>query len=102
MLLESWALSQSFLSPRAYRIKTLEELSAPLRAIARRANGGDSVWMAWADGLRMWFVAAAPSLELSRERGKPVLQVKVLDKGGTMIRAEHCVYTMSHGWQKCS
>jgi hypothetical protein len=102
LMLESWALSQSFLPAQAYRVRTLKELSLPLRDIARRCNGGESVWSAWTDGLRIWFVAAVPSLELSRERGKPVLQVKVLDEGGMMIRAEHCVYTMSHGWQQCS
>jgi hypothetical protein len=102
VLLESWALSEGFLPAQAYRIRTLKELSEPLRDIARRCNGGDSVWLAWTDGRRVWFLTAVLSLDLSRERGKPVLQIKVLDKAGAIHRVEHRVHTMSHGWQKCS
>jgi len=102
VLLESWVSSQNFLPVQAYRLRTLEELSAPLRELARRCNGGDSVWSAWTDGLRIWFVAAVPSLEHARECGKPVLQIRLYDERASMLSAEHCVHTMSHGWQRCS
>ena len=53
---------------------TLSELSIPLRVLAQRNSLGDSstAWLAWSEGDTMWFVAGTTSLEMSRERGRPV------------------------------
>ena len=101
-MLESWVWSQQLISLRAYRIGGVTELSEPLRRLAHRCNGGESVWGAWTDGIRTWFVAAVPSLELARERKKPVLQIKVYDEHGEMVTATTCVRTTHHGWQQCT
>lgn len=98
MLLESWISQENLLPAEACRIGRLSELSLPLRRLARH---GDSVWRAWTDGHRIWYVTAAPSLELSRERKKPVIQFTVYDETGVMTIAAVCVYTPDHGWQRC-
>jgi len=86
----------------ARRIRTVSELSGPLRCLAARLNTDESVWCSWTDGHRIWFVAAAPSLELARERKKPVLKIKIYDERGEMRAAAAYVHTPDHGWQRCA
>lgn len=75
-LLESWASSQDIIPVRARRIRAASELSRPLRCLVRRSNSDESAWCSWTDGHRIWFVAAAPSLELACERKKPCCRSK--------------------------
>jgi hypothetical protein len=50
----------------------------------------------------MWFVAGTSSLELSRERGRPVLQLLVYNEGGALKEALTCVQTVGKSWEKCT
>ncbi len=101
-LLESWASSQDIIPAKARRIRAVGELSEPLRGMVRRCYSDESVWCSWRFGHRIWFVAAAPSLELARERKKPVLQIKIYNERGEMMVAVAYVHTLEHGWQRCA
>jgi hypothetical protein len=101
-LLESWASSQDIIPAKARRIRAASELSGPLRCLVRRCNSDGSVWCSWTYGHCIWFVAATPSLELGRERKKPVLQIKIYNECGEMTAAEAYVHTLHHGWQRCA
>lgn len=101
-LLESWASTQDVIPAKAWRIQAVNELSEPLRCLAGRFNTDESVWCSWTDGHRFWFVAAAPSLELARERKKPVLKIKIYNEHGEMMAAAAYVHTLDHGWQRCA
>ena len=87
---------------KARRIRAVGELSEPLRGMVRRCYSDESVWCSWRFGHRIWFVAAAPSLELARERKKPVLQIKIYNERGEMMVAVAYVHTLEHGWQRCA
>jgi hypothetical protein len=84
---------------------TLSELSIPLRVLAQRNSSlGDSstAWLAWSKGGSMWFVAGTTSLEMSRERGRPVLQLRVYDQEGALDEAVTCVQTAANTWERCA
>jgi hypothetical protein len=102
ILLESWAASQDLIPVKARRVRAVSELSAPLRSLVRRCQSDASVWCSWTHGLRTWFVAATPSLELARERKKPVLKIKIYNERGEMTTAATYVHTLHHGWQQCT
>jgi hypothetical protein len=81
---------------------SLSELSIPLRRLARKdALGESSVWLGWTDGGGMWFVTGTTSLELSRERGRPVLQLRVYNEKGALNEALTCVQTPANSWEQC-
>ena len=50
----------------------------------------------------MWFVAGTTSLEMSRERGRPVLQLRVYDQQGALDEALTCVQTATNTWERCA
>jgi len=85
----------------AVRLTSLSELSIPLRRLARtNALGESAVWRAWSENAVIWFVVGTISLELSRERGRPVLQMRVYDREGTLDEALTCVQTRGSGWER--
>lgn len=100
-LLDSLLDSDRFIPERANRITSAAELPAPLRRLSRLIDGADSVWRSWSDGRRIWFFEAVFSLELSRERGKPVIQLREYDEVGDLSRSRLFVQTAEHGWQAC-
>lgn len=85
----------------AVRMTSLSELSIPLRRLARKdALGESSVWLAWTDAGAMWFVRGTTSLDLSRERGRPVLQLRVYNEEGALDEALTCVQTLANSWER--
>ena len=87
----------------AVRMTSLSELSIPLRRLARKdALGEPSVWLAWGDADAMWFVTGTTSLELSRERGRPVLQLRLYNQEGKLNEALTCVQTPANSWERCA
>jgi|ERR1700728_2848099 hypothetical protein len=87
----------------AVRMTSLSDLSIPLRRLARKnALPESSVWLAWGDAGAMWFVAGTTSLDLSRERGRPVLQLRVYNEEGTLDEALTCVQTSANNWERCA
>ena len=98
-LLESYAAAHELLTRTARRISKVSQLTAPLRRLARELEV-DS-WCAWADAGQIWFFCATASLELSRERRKPVLQIRLYGHGGQLVEASTCVFTSDRGWQRC-
>ena len=98
-LLESYAASHELLTCAAYRITRVSELTAPLRRLVCELEV-DS-WCAWADAGQIWLFCATASLELSRERRKPVLQIRLYGQRGQLVEASTCVFTSDRGWQRC-
>jgi hypothetical protein len=82
----------------------LSELSVPLLALAQRNSRADSATacLAWSEGAAMWFVAGTTSLEMSRERGRPVLQLLIYGEDGALNEALNCVQTAANTWERCA
>jgi len=89
--------------PDAVRLTTLSELTIPLRRQARtNALAESAVWLAWSDADAIWFVTGTISLELSRERGRPVLQMRVYNRDGALDEALTCMNTTANVWERIS
>jgi hypothetical protein len=87
----------------AVRMTSLSELSIPLRRRARKnALPESAVWLAWGDAGAIWFVTGTTSLDLSRERGRPVLQLHVYNEEGTLDEALTCMQTLANNWERCA
>ena len=82
-LLDSLLGSDSFIPVNATPINTAVELPAPLRRLSRLIDGQDSVWRSWREGKRIWFFEGVYSLDLSRERGKPVMNLREYDEAAS-------------------
>jgi hypothetical protein len=82
-------------------VTSLSELTTPLRRLARtNALAESAVWLAWCDDGPIWFVTGTISLDLSRERGRPVLQMRVYNREGTLKEALTCVQTPGNVWER--
>ena len=102
-LVEACVRAREIVPQGAVRLTALSDLSVPLRRLARKgALPESSVWLAWGDADVMWFVAGASSLELSRERGRPVLQLRVYNEAGRLQEALTCVQTRANAWEQCA
>jgi len=87
----------------AVRLTSLSELTIPLRRLARtNALTESAVWLAWSDDGPIWFVTGTISLELSRERGRPVLQIRVYNRDGALEEALTCMHTTANVWERIS
>lgn len=62
-LLDSWGSSQDTITANARRIRELSELGRPLRRLARRSNGDESLWCSWTLSDHICLVAAAVSVQ---------------------------------------
>jgi hypothetical protein len=101
-LLASFVSRDGVIPVRAHRVILPKELTPSLRRLADTRRGGDSVWIAFADYHRIWFFTATPSLELSRERGRPVLEIRSYDEQGDLLESACWVYTRDEEWVRCA
>jgi hypothetical protein len=85
----------------AVQVTSLSELTIPLRRLAHlNVLAEAAVWRAWSIAEAIWFVTGATNLELSRERGRPVLQMRVYNREGTLQEALTCVQTPASVWER--
>jgi hypothetical protein len=99
-LLAGSARSHNLLPPESVRITSPAELTRPLRRLITLAEATGRSWLAWSVGLRLWLLTGAPSLELARERGRPVLQLQLFDEDGGLSDSWSCVCTTSGEWAR--
>lgn len=101
-LLDSLLASDHFIPANSIRINGARSLPVLLRRLSRLIDRRDSVWRSWTDGSRNWFFEGVYSLELSRERGKPVIHLREYDEVGDLRCTRTFVLTTDQGWQACA
>jgi len=101
-LLESFARSNLKIPPDAHQLKSLNELPSQLRRNIGSGPDQQYVWYAWSDGVRTWLLTGALSLERSRERGRPVLDVRSYDEHGYLEESAAWVCTRAEEWERCT
>jgi hypothetical protein len=99
-LLESFAWSNQRVSPGAHRLHGLSELPPQLSRHVGSGPGQQYVWYGWTTGIRTWLLTGALSLERSRERGHPVLEVRSYDEHGYLEEAAVYVRARSDQWEQ--
>ena len=101
-LLESFATTvMRAASGQSRPLRTLAEL--PPRHRERVGSGQDQqyIWYAWDDGGRVRMVTGALALEPSRERGRPVLEVRIYDENALLEESGSWVRTRVDTWERC-
>ena len=101
-LLESFARSNLQIPPEAHQLTSLGELPAQLRRHVGPGPDQQYVWYAWSAGGRTWLLTGALSLERSRERGRPVLEVRSYDEHGYLEESAAWVRTRADEWERCA
>jgi len=101
-LVEACVHARKLVPPGAPRVNSRSELTTQLRELTRRNSPDDeyAVWLAWSYGATIWFVAGTLSLDLSRERGRPVLQLLLYNRDGALEEALTCVQTPANHWER--
>jgi hypothetical protein len=100
-LLESFACDNLGVAAGAYRLRALQELPSQLRRHVGDGPGQQHVWFAWRIDDRTYLITGAMSLERSRERGRPVLEIRSYDVDGSLIEFAIWVRTGFDRWERC-
>lgn len=100
-LLRSLVRSRGWVVPEAEPIQDSGELPSALQKLATDAETTSGVWRAWLnpDGRRL-FVAEL-SVDLSRERGHPVLLVHYYNDGGALEEFSAWAHLADGAWREC-
>jgi hypothetical protein len=101
-LLGSLVASQHWVAAEAPRIFERSDLPPALKKLTVKAAKGDGAWQAWTsyDGIRL-FIVEMP-LDLSRERGYPVLKVSFYNDQAQLQRYSVWVQLPDGGWRQTS
>ncbi len=102
LLLDSLVAAQNWVPDGVPRIGDRSELPSVLQKLAVAAVKGEGAWRAWVahDGIRLFVTEM--SLDLSRERGCPVLKVHFYDDRGRLLKFSLWVQLADGGWHRCA
>jgi hypothetical protein len=101
-LLGSLVVHQNWVTTESPRIFERNDLPLALKKLTIKAVKGDGAWLAWTsyDGIRL-FIAEMP-LDLSRERGHPVLKVSYYNDKAQLLKFSVWVQLREGGWRHTS
>jgi len=102
ILLGSLVASQHWVTAEAPRISERRDLPSALQKLTIKAVKGDGAWQAWTcyDGIRLFI--AEMSMDLSRERGYPVLKVSYYNDEAQLQKYGVWVQLTDGGWRQTS
>jgi hypothetical protein len=83
-LLVAFALRSGIMTADAYMLRDQRAVPAVLQSVIFQAMREDRAWCAWKDNARMWLLTCEMRLELSRQRGSPVLDVQLYGEDGEL------------------
>ena len=87
----------------AYEIAERNNLPPTLRRVAQCAEHLNASWACWVnDAGQVWFFVAEMPLQLSRDQGKPVLQLDRYGDDGLIIETGRWVKGSGEKWQRLS
>jgi hypothetical protein len=101
-LLEALIVRAALVPLGAYPIRAAASVPTDLRKIAKLAVHSGRAWSCWTHGSRTWMFTGQIPLELSRERGAPVLQVDVYDDDGLKDSSGLWMPDRAGNWQRCA
>lgn len=101
-LLESFVWHVYDLPDSVCKVQDRSELPGVLQRLSINAKKNEKTWGAWADRHRTWSFAAEMSLPLSRERGRPVLQVDAYAEDGQLTESGCWLSVRDGEWRRCA
>jgi hypothetical protein len=101
-LLSSLVASQHWVTAESPQVLERSDLPSALQKVAIKASEGDGAWLAWTsyDGIRLFI--AEMSLDLSRERGNPVLKVSNYNDEAQLLKYSVWVQLTDGSWRPTS
>jgi hypothetical protein len=100
-LLDAYLAHAGILPKGAYQVRDRRELPNRLQTIVSRAKAQGHVWSGWARGAQVWLFTCDMSLPLSRERGAPVLMVRLYNEEGEVMDSGTWRYQLG-SWSRCA
>ena len=101
-LLRAYVTRTNLLPESAYQVRDRSELPNRVQTIVSRAITQGQVWLAWARGSHVWLFTCEMSLPLSRERGAPVLTVRLHNEDGEVMDSGTWRYDPLGTWSRCA
>jgi len=101
-LLEAFIARACILPEGAYHVRDRRELPNSVQPIVSRAIVQGQVWSGWARGAQIWLFTCDMSLPLSRERGRPVLAVRVYGEDADLKDSGTWRYDPLGTWSRCA
>jgi hypothetical protein len=101
-LLESYIHRANILPKDANPIRVAGAVPRELRGLVMQAVKLGKTWSCWTFGSQTWLFTAEMSLELSRERGTPVLQINLYGGDGSLHESAALTNDPTGKWQPCA
>ena len=101
-LLEAFIARAGIVPEDAYQIRNRSDLPNRVQPIVGRAIAQGHAWSAWARGVQVWLFTCDMSLPLSRERGAPVLTVRLQNEDGEVVDSGTWRYDPVGTWSRCA
>ena len=101
-LLEAYISRAGILPKDAYQVRDRSELPNRVQMVVSRAAAQGQAWSGWARGDQLWLFTCEMSLPLSRERGTPVLIVRVHNEQGEVTDSATWRYDPLGTWSRCA
>ncbi len=101
-LLEAFISRARILPEGAYQVRDRRELPNSVQPIISRAIVQGQVWSGWVRGAQVWLFTCDMSLPLSRERGTPVLVVRVYGEDADLKDSGTWRYDPLGTWSRCA
>ncbi len=100
-LLDSYIRREGRLPRDSQRLTQGSQLTPSLEKLAERSTEDGNVWRAWSDDRAIWLWTCEVSLDRSRERGMPVMEVSRYDEFGGIEESGTWVCLGNDNWQRC-
>jgi len=101
-LLDSFIRAAGNLPCDCRELSRARELTPTLEKLALRSLEDGHVWRAYTDERAMWLWDCEVSLDRSRERGLPVVEVRRYDESGAIEESGTWVRIEKNSWQRCN
>lgn len=101
-LLEAYISRTSNLPDGSFQIRDPCELPRALQALLTRAIEEGHAWSCWARGPQIWLFTCHMSLELSRERGAPVILVRLYEEDAELKDSGAWRFDPLGNWTRCA
>jgi len=101
-LLETYVSRSDVLPEGSYQIRDPRALPTELRRVLIRATEQGQMCSAWVHGLGTWLFTCDMVMDMSRERGTPVLRVSLYNEDGELKDSGAWTHDHEGKWHRCA
>ena len=101
-LLAAYISRSATLPHGSYQIRDPRGLPPSLKSLVSQATVKGEAWSCWAYGAQLWLYTCEMSLELSRERGAPVILVRQYNQDAEVTDSATWRFVAEGAWTRCA